>query len=122
MTQRYLSSILLQKRGTLLGHCFEQRRAIPGTHTLHCFIPLSRKQVLTKTYSLSCTSRKERVTLVDMSCCTKRSKDLLQVHMMSSGGLQVYFKYPKRVNKYVLASSILMDNHNCLNILPDHTF
>ena len=121
---QYLTTDDYKREEALLEHRFEQSRTIPGTRKLHCFIPLSRKHVCTKVYSSSSTSKRERVTLVENELLPEKInfKDLLHVPMMRSGGLHVFFKCPMTMNKYVLASSILMDHHDHSNIQPDQTF
>ena len=48
--------ILLQER-------FKNSRTIPGTRKLHSFVPVTRNKVCTRTYSLSSTSKEERVAV-----------------------------------------------------------
>ena len=115
---QYLTTDDYRREEALLEHRFEQSRTIPGTRKLHCFIPLSRKQVLTKIYSLSSTSRKERVTLVEnellpeeikgfVTCaydeewwvaCVLVSEDSEQVRVsfLHPHGPSRSFKYPAR--------------------------
>lgn len=62
---QYLTTDDYKREESFLKHRFEQSRTIPGTRKLHSFIPLSRSQVETKIYSLSPTSKKERVTPVE---------------------------------------------------------
>ena len=47
---------------TKLEKRFDNSRTIAGTHRLHCFIPNSRHSLLTKRYSISSSSKVERVT------------------------------------------------------------
>ena len=49
----------------LLKERFLKSRTIPGTRKLHSFIPLTRNKVSTKVYSLSTTSKEERVTFLE---------------------------------------------------------
>ena len=41
---------------------FQKSKTIPGTRSLHSFVPTSKDTILTKRYSLSNVSREERVT------------------------------------------------------------
>ena len=47
---------------TQLNTRFLNSRTIPGTRSLHCFIPISKHVLATKRYSLSSLSKNERVT------------------------------------------------------------
>ena len=46
-----------------LERCFHQSRTIPGTRKLHSFVPISKGKVRVSYYSVSDTSREERVIL-----------------------------------------------------------
>ena len=46
-----------------LERCFHQSRTIPGTRKLHSFVPISKGKVIVSYYSVSDTSREERVIL-----------------------------------------------------------
>jgi len=116
---QYLTTDDYKREEALLEHRFEQSRTIPGTRKLHCFIPLSRKQVCTKIYSLSPTSKKERVTLVEnellpeeikgfvtcaydeewwVACVLQVFEDSEQVRVsfLHPHGPSLSFKYPAR--------------------------
>ena len=50
---------------------FKLSRTIPGTRKLHSFIPLTKAAISTKTYSLSTTSKEERVSVFESELALK---------------------------------------------------
>ena len=102
----YCSSDDYEAEEKKLEERFAKSRTIPGTRKLHSFIPVSNDRIKVKVFSLSTTSREERVSCKDddlplesisgFVTCLELSPDENQVRvtLLHPPGPSNSFKYP----------------------------